>query len=114
MSSSFRKPYTITRKAEGSYVRGIWTPGGSSSVTIMASFQPMASDEINSLEIGRKEIGKIKGYSDTLLNITSIDDGTTGDIIQYNGGLYEVIYLDKNRSDVISHYKYIAEYRGRL
>ncbi len=109
--SSFRKNYTIKRKAQGSYVKGIWTPGAVTEVTIKASFQPVGSDDISALAIGRKDIGKIKGYSDTLLNITDITAGTTGDIVVYNGKEYEVIYLDKNRSDVINHYKYIAEYR---
>lgn len=110
--SSFRKLYTIRTKLPGSYVKGKWVEGNSTSSQIMASFQPMGSNELLSMTIGRKELGKIKGYSNELLVVTNENTQTTGTIIEYQNSLYEIIAMDVNKSDVINHYKYIAEYRG--
>ena len=112
--SSFRKSYTVRKKSEGSWVEGLWVEGSETPVTILASFQPMNSDEKEFLEVGRRDIGKIKGYSDEDLTAGEVDGQKTGDIVEFYGSLYEILKKDMYKSDVINHYKYIAEYRGKI
>lgn len=79
--------------------------------TIVADVQPMTGKEITDLNIGRKNVGKIKIYYNSELNIAQEDTNITGDIIEWGGNDYELIAKLTYNNNLINHYKYIGELR---
>lgn len=107
-------PTTITvRRKTGSYVNGVWTASSADS-TFEGSAQPMSGKEIESLGIGRKDTGKIKIYSSSVLNVSKEGGTNSGDYIVYGGKVWEVIHELVYNNGLIPHYKYIAEYRESI
>jgi hypothetical protein len=110
MATLFGRTVTVRRRT-GSYVKGVWTEGATSSFTIRGTAQPMSSREIESLNVGRKDTGKIKIYSDTQLVVSEEGATNAGDFIAFGGKEWEIIAELTNQNALINHYKYIAEYR---
>lgn len=110
MSTLFPRALTVSRST-GSYVNGVWT-SSAVSITVMGSAQPMSGREIQALEIGRKDIGKIKLYTDTPLVVSTEGQANSGDVVTWQGKLWEVISTADYQNDLIPHYKSIAEYKG--
>lgn len=110
--SSFRKPYTVVRRAPGSYVNGYWEGGPESTFTIRASVQPLRMDEIEALPEGRRSSSAVKIYTDTKLlsarQATENADAVSADILQYAGSEWEIIACATYQSGVIPHYKAYA------
>lgn len=113
MAVLFPRDITLKSKSEGYYDDdGKWVKGAETDVIIKGDAQPMTQKEIDNLDIGKRNLGKIKIFTDYALKIA--DDGTNqnGDLIQYDdGSLYEVIGQDPHRSNVLNNTKYIGEYR---
>lgn len=102
----------------GKYINGIWTEGTEETETFNGSIQPLNYKDIRSLEVGRQDVGKIKIYSDIQLPVGSeIEEGdisvekSSGAIILWQSKWWEVIQEIAYQMNLISHYKYIAEYR---
>lgn len=113
------KNYTVLRYANPTNIKGEMIKGTETSIIISANIQPLTAEELNSLEIGRRELGKIKIYSDFDLKVSETkEDGTLIDsdkIIWDNGKKYEIIMkMDYNEQSLIPHKKYIAELRENL
>ncbi len=113
----FGKTYTIKRKAQegyydasGNYVKGSAIP----DFTVIADCQALTAKEIESLNIGRSDLGKIKIFCDTeLLTAVQGDDGNylqNGDRIVYLTEEYEIIQR-LAFGNLLVHYEYIAELR---
>jgi len=115
MSTLFPKSITIERETAGAYsATGVWVDGSITELTVTGSVHPMSARELEALEIGRKDIGKVKAFVNQSL-IVSTEDGTAkGDIIQYDNKRYEVIMKDNFNNDLIPHYRYVAEYRSEV
>ena len=79
--------------------------------TFSGNIQPMSQEDINSLDIGRQNIGKIKIYTDQVFTISKENQENTGDKIVYDNEIYEVIGKDKHTGTLLPHTKYIAELR---
>jgi len=112
MSTLF--PKTINYKnVSGAYVDGEYQKSDVES-TFTGSVQPVTGKDTVSLEVGRDDLGKVKIYSDSELNV-SIEGNTSkpGDVVIWQGDEWEVIQEMKFQNDLINHYKYIAEFRGR-
>lgn len=111
MGSLFPLSYSFTTQI-GSYVNGIWTVGTNTVSTFLGSCQPITGKELETLAIGRKDLGKIKIYTDSDLPV-SIEGGTdSGAIVTYNGQTWEVISKMTYISGLIEHKKYVAELRN--
>jgi len=108
----FPKTYTIYTANSGSFVNGHWVNGTPTTSTFIADIQPLSDKEINSLNIGRKELGKIKINTDS--NLTIQDTNKTGDLIAFNGVKYEIIAQSKWEVGLIPHNEYVAEYREAI
>lgn len=104
---SFRKPYTITRKAAGSYVNGLFVAGSPSTLTIQASIQPVSGEDLKPLPEGRRLDDYIKVYTDSNLQMLQESTGKQPDQLTWRGHTYECISVDARQMDVINHYKYI-------
>lgn len=104
-----------TKTSTGSaYVKGVWTLGSETETDIIIDVQPMTDREIDSLEIGRRDIGKIKAYSNIELKVSTEGTENSGDTIIWRNKEYEIIKKEEHFNSFFSelnHYKYIAEYR---
>lgn len=107
-------PETNTKKstASGAYVKGVWTPGSETLSNIIIDVQPVTGNELESLEIGRRDLGKVKAYSNISLNVADEKNKINGDIIVYDNRNWEIISRLPYQHGLINHYKYFAEYRG--
>ena len=105
-----------TTYATGSYVNGIFVNGASSTSYFTADIQPITGYELETLEIGQKDLGKIKIYTNDNLNVTGDGNSQKGDIITWNGDgqNYEVIAELNYDNNIINHRKYIAEIRSNI
>ncbi len=110
--SSFRKSYTVHRKAPGQFVKGRWQEGQESTFTIMASIQPLKPNEMEALPEGRRTGAAVKIYTDTLLltarEAKDDDPPQSPDVIDYVDAQYEVVAVEPRQAGVINHYKFFA------
>lgn len=83
------------------------TPG-----TFVGSVQPVTGKDIDAEQVGRVDIGKVKIYSNTPLNVAIEGTANSGDIVIWQNKKWEVLALLDNQNDLINHYKQIAEFRG--
>jgi len=107
--SGFRKFKTILREGQGSYINGTWSPGVRSTVSILASCQPIISGhDLQSLPEGRHLSDFAKFYTDNRLQVTADGEGIQPDIFVHENYCYEITSIFANQSDVINHFKYIG------
>jgi hypothetical protein len=82
--------------------------------TFSGSIQPITGKELETIEVGREDRGKVKVYSSTKLNVGEAGKDYSGDVVVYDGREWEIIHELSYLNDLISHYKYIAEYRKEV
>jgi hypothetical protein len=114
----FGQNYPIKRKQaggyyddSGKYIEGTQDP----DFIILADCQTLTTKELESLNIGRDNLGKIKVFTDEILLLatpgTDGQDLQNGDQITFENDNYEIIKRMPFVNNIISHYEYIAEYR---
>lgn len=103
---SFRSKQQIIRQPDGQYVKGRWVKGGDTTMEIMASVQPATNDDTQNLPEGKRIERAVRIYTDALLNVDGADNN--GDVLVWQGRHYRVIAVAPYRSNVISHYRYLA------
>jgi hypothetical protein len=111
MSTLFPKTYITQDHGEGGYIDGRWVDGAVTESTMVGSIQPLSGRELASLEIGRADLGKVKIYSSTELQVSNDGGDEKGTIVFYRNKKYEVIQEMAFDNNLISHFKYIAELR---
>lgn len=114
MRTLFPKTYEMESSENGAYHHGVWRDGTKQVGTFRGSVQQVTGEELVSLTVGRKDTGKIKIYTSSILSVSTEGGSTAGDIVLWGGRRWEVIQALSYRSDLIPHYKYIAEDRGAL
>lgn len=108
----FPKPYTIIRQAKGKYQNGAFIPSTSTTLTIMADIQPYsATEKIEPSNIGRKEDGTIKIFTDDQIIYTIEGDYQKPDYIIFENRSYEIVRMEEHRSGILDYTMYIAELR---
>lgn len=112
MSTLFPTPIQIKRTSGGSYVRGVWQAGTEQQITTLGSCQPVTGKAIDSLPTNRRDIGQIKVYTDDRLLVATEGGDTTGDIVVWDGKLWEVWDSQPNSNNLIPHFKSLAQYKG--
>jgi hypothetical protein len=107
--SLFRKQFTVTRPT-GSYVKGKWVPGGSTTITIMASVQPLKGLEIQLVPEARRYSQSVKLYTNTQLQVGINGTSENADILSAFGFNFEIISVEPWQSGVmfLDHYKCIG------
>lgn len=108
--SSFRRPFTVKRRASGSYdqttdIGFFKTTGSDTEFTIMASLQPVTGSDIRLLPENRREEELTKIYTDTSLIGSIKGSDSNCDIVIIDGDEYEVVKTMPWRNNVINHYK---------
>jgi hypothetical protein len=106
---SFRKQKTILRESAGVYTNGKWAPGARSTLTTLASAQPVVmGQDMHAMPEGRRLSDFIKIYTSDRLPVTADGEGVQPDILVHEGYGYELVSIFTNQSGVINHFKYIA------
>ena len=113
---SFRKQVKVLRQSPGIYGDdGRYTRGTSSEINIMASIQPLGSQERYTVvgPEGGRNVAYVKAYTDVYLRPQRASetgtDGQDADIIEWQGRRFAVIQCDAYQSGVISHYRAYAK-----
>lgn len=110
-----RHKVTYRRKADGTWQDGMWVEGEDTTDTIIASVQPIGSNDLISPGIDGESINNtIKLYSDTPLQTSRQGTSQNADIVEYMGRLYKVISCASYQSGIIPHYKMIAREVGTV
>ena len=78
--------------------------------TFIGSVQPVTGKDIEIMETGKEDKGRIKAYSDTKLNVSIAGEDTPGDIIIWDGKEWECMSEQAYQNGLINHYKYIAQF----
>lgn len=94
----------------GARVKGKWVPVETPG-TFTGSVQPVNGRDLDVVQVGRQDTGKVKVYANESLNVSIEGTNTPGDLILWEGGRWEIIAKLPYRNDLINHYKYIAEFR---
>ena len=111
MSTLFPKPYTIRRR-DRALVRGVWVAGTATTATILGSVQPLSGSDLETMEAGSRDLGKVWIYTDSILRKRVEGSTTEADVLEYDGSLWEVIDTRSYLSGLLPHRKHLAEYRG--
>jgi hypothetical protein len=82
--------------------------------TFVGTIQPLTGKETELLNVGREDLGKVKVYSSTQLNVSTEETENSGDIVVYSGKKWEIIQALDYQNNLIPHYKYIAEYKEEV
>lgn len=114
----FGQTYTIKRNQANGYYdnSGNYIIGTvSSDFTVTADCQSISAKELESLNTGQDNLGKIKVFCDTelIVSIPGTDGNNlqSGDRIVFLTDEYEIIQRLPFVNNIISHYEYIAELR---
>jgi len=88
----------------GKYVGTDWT-----ELDYNGTIQPLKSDELANFDVGEKNKGMVKTYSDRELPLPEQGDETSlGALILFNGKYYKLVSEGTYKSGIINHYKYFA------
>jgi hypothetical protein len=112
MSTLLFTTISIETESGGRYdpVTGKWIPGIVSEITFEGSVQPMSGREIKSYEYLRQDIGHVKIYSSSQLNVNVRGGDTSGDVVLWQNDRWELVKELKFQNYLIPHYKYFGQY----
>lgn len=81
---------TVTRRATGSRVKGVMTPGSSSTFDTVASVQPMSARQAQMQPEGIRQRSPVVLCGGDELKATDPATGAVGDTFSWHGRTYEV------------------------
>lgn len=112
--SLFPQPIIYRRTTGALNSIGIWEDSGVVEGTILGSIQPASGDELEALPENERKTGLYKVYINFTDELIAPTEGGTnkGDILEWQGGLYQVIKEGKYNNNLIPHRKYFAQYIG--
>lgn len=96
----------VSRTAAGTYTKGRFTAGTSSTFNIRASIQPASAEDVQTLPEGRRNSKVYAVYSDTQLY--TVDGQAQPDLVTFFGETYEVMSRAVWQNQVIPHYRYVV------
>jgi hypothetical protein len=94
----------------------MWHDGEPETIEIIASVQPLNSDEraqyVEMLPEGATNYNAVKIYSNTALQVEKQTQGDIAgqeaDILCWHGKRYKIVNCEEWQSNVISHYRMVA------
>jgi len=108
-----KSTHKYIRETEGTRVKGRYFPGATIIKLLRADIQPVTGEEMEALQVGNRNQGMIKIYTDEELIISDEGKNIRGDRVVWNGDgeEYEVIAKGKRDNNIINHNKYFGELR---
>lgn len=107
MSNPFRRPYKVLTPAPSTLVNGVIVDGEMVESQVYFSVQSIKdTQEIESLEAGRRLTDYRRLYSHDKLQITDDFPMAQPAIVVIDGFNYEVKHREPWQNGIISHYKY--------
>lgn len=100
--------FKVTRSTGGKYVKGIYTPGPTETVTISGSLQPTNARELKLPEEGNRLRQYYKFYSDNPLIPMNTKTLGTSDRVKINGETYRVMSVEAWQNFDLDYYKSIV------
>lgn len=93
MIARFAKPYSVTKRANGSYVDGVYVQGSAASVVVQMDIQPITNTTaqmVESLPEGRRSKESRAAYAPLNSGITILDaeTGAPGDLVSVDGRMW--------------------------
>lgn len=110
-STLFRKTRNIKTPTVGSWVKGKFTSGKYIDDTIKASIHIITGRELETLNIGQRNLGKIYIITNSELVVAESGTDKKGTLIQFNNRWYECIMENILENDIINYKGYYAELR---
>lgn len=95
-----------------SVIKGEGTKTEGAASSFIGSVQPTTGKDFESTPSLRQDIGTVKIYSDTQLNVSIAGTTNSGDIVIWQGQRWEITDEMKFQNGLINHYKYFGEYRA--
>jgi hypothetical protein len=106
--SFFRSQTLPVIRNTGTYIKGVWTKTPGTDTTIRCTVQPTTGEKILPLLQGRRIESLVEIITDTDLKITDPKNQVQGDIVQWQGKNYELVFKLPWQNGLINHYEYIA------
>lgn len=106
----FNQPLTVTRATGGGYVGGVWQPGGTTTLVVQSSVQPVRDNELELLPEGRRQQECYTLYTSLQepLYIANDHTQTNSDKVEIYGKQFEILHAEKWANKLIPHHKSIA------
>lgn len=102
-------PITVYRKAQGSYVNGIWTEGAETSTTVNVNIQPLKPSEIMMMPESERTKEWYKVYSaEELKTLQEGASGWSADEFIWQGYRYRVMKVSNYAMGTLNHWKALA------
>lgn len=98
---------TGVRYAAGTRSAGVFVPGATSPLSILASVQPAEGEDLELLPEGQRTKTVLKLYTETLVKTASETAATLADVLTIDSKNYQVHHVEQQRS-VIPHYKVLV------
>lgn len=93
---------TVTRTATGSRTKGLYTPGATSTFSIVASVQPVSGDEVKDLQEAQ-DADEIKSFW-TITELRGRTPSTEPDLVTLEGRTWQVIKVTRWDAFDATHY----------
>ena len=79
--------------------------------TFIGDVQPVTGKDLQALPELQTDVGLIKVYSNSQLNVSEQGTSNSGDIVLWQGKRWELVKELPYQNDLIEHFKYIGELR---
>jgi hypothetical protein len=90
---------TVSRKGQGTYVKGRFSEAAATTFVIQASVQTISGRERMLLPEGIRTREVLKLYTATPIQTASVQGATMADTITYNGSVYEAVISENWLAD---------------
>lgn len=112
-NTCFSDTFTVTRASAGSWTKGRYVEGGTSTFEITGSVQPMGPKETELLPEAYRTKRAYRVYTATELKTVDVPNSVSADSISIDGSDYEVIDVSYWRQ-MMPHYKAIVVRRENV
>lgn len=115
MGSLFPLPIKVQRTTL-LLVEGIYTDDGNSEVNTQGSMQPFTGEVPEDLVNLRTAKGFLDVYCDDKLVVSTPGNASKlkGDIVEFDGGRWEVVKQLTHNQGIINHFRYMGSYIGEV